>query len=165
MYNILVLCTGNSARSIIGEAIINHLGKGTYRGFSAGSNPTGKINPNALSLLQDKQLPTQNLRSKSWDEYIGSHVPPMDLVVTLGSKAAGETCPVWHGAPLTAHWGLPDPAAVAGSDEDIRQAFELTYQQLNLRLNTLFDLDPANMPIGELKGLLPGLSQPDWIMF
>ena len=137
--NVLILCTGNSARSILGEMLVNHLGKGRFRGLSAGSTPTGKVNPFALTLLQNKGYSIDGLRSKSWDEFSGNHAPEIDFVFTVCDNAAGETCPLWRTRPnqkqpIKAHWGIPDPASVTGSDDNIMQAFETAYQQLEKRI-------------------------------
>ncbi len=129
-YNVLILCTGNSARSIIGEALINRLGDGRLSGFSAGSTPTGKVNRRAISLLKNKGYEVDGFRSKSWDEFTGPDAPPMDFVFTVCDNAAGEVCPVWYGQPMQAHWGIPDPAGVKGSDEEKALAFSRAYDQL-----------------------------------
>lgn len=133
-YNVLFLCTGNSSRSIMAEAILNEVGKGRFRAFSAGSHPTGKVNPNALEQLRDARLPTEGLRSKSWDEFAAAGAPPLDFVFTVCDQAAGEVCPVWPGQPVSAHWGVPDPAAVAGSPDAIRRAFFVAYDVLFRRI-------------------------------
>ena len=133
-YNVLFLCTGNSSRSIMAEAILNEVGKGRFRAFSAGSHPTGKVNPNALEQLRNARLPTAGLRSKSWDEYAAAGAPPLDFVFTVCDQAAGEVCPVWPGQPISAHWGVPDPAAVEGNPEAIRRAFFVAYDVLFRRL-------------------------------
>lgn len=127
-YNVLFLCTGNSARSILAESLVNHWGKGRFRGFSAGSHPKGAVHPAALELLATKNLPSEGLRSKSWDEFAAAGAPALDFVVTVCDNAAGETCPVWPGHPATAHWGVPDPAAVEGPDQ--KRAFRAAFQLL-----------------------------------
>jgi arsenate reductase len=123
IYNVLFLCTGNSARSILGEAILNHEGAGKFRGFSAGSQPKGAVHPLSLSVLADMGYPTAGLRSKSWDEFAKADAPKMDFIFTVCDNAAGEVCPLWPGQPMTAHWGLEDPAAVEGSDVEKKLAF------------------------------------------
>ena len=133
-YNVLFLCTGNSARSILGEALLNHLGKGRFRAWSAGSHPAGKVNPYAIELLRKNGLPCDNLRSKNWDEFSQPGAPEFDFVFTVCDNAAKEVCPVWPGQPMTAHWGIEDPAAVEGSDEEKRKAFLHAYNQLHRRI-------------------------------
>lgn len=139
-YNVLVLCTGNSARSILGEALFNTLGKGRIKAYSAGSHPAGKVNPYALELLQKIGIATNGLRSKSWDEFAAPGSPEFDFVFTVCDNAAGETCPVWIGRPMTAHWGIPDPAAAQGSDDDKRRAFALAEKQLRTRISLFLSL-------------------------
>jgi arsenate reductase len=146
--NVLFLCTGNSARSILAESILNTVGKGRFRAFSAGSHPTGAVNPFALELLQENRLPTDNLRSKSWDEFTAQGAPHLDFVFTVCDKAAGEICPVWPGQPMTAHWGVPDPAEAEGSDETRRKAFFTAFNQLQNRI-LLF----VNLPLAKLDHL------------
>lgn len=139
---VLFLCTGNSARSILAEALMNRLSQGKVVAHSAGSHPLGRVNPAALALLSEKGFSVSDLRSKSWDEFDESSAMDFDLVITVCDHAAEQICPVWRGSPRTIHWGLPDPAAVSGSDSEIRSAFERTYQDLENRiqilLNTLF---------------------------
>ena len=132
--NVLFLCTGNSARSIIGEALLNHWGKGRFRAFSAGSFPKGRVHPLALELLQSLNLPTEGARSKSWNEFAAPDAPVMDLVITVCDQAASEICPIWPGQPITAHWGIPDPAAATGSLEERRAAFRDACQRLDARI-------------------------------
>jgi arsenate reductase len=138
--NVLFLCTGNSARSILAEAYLNAAGKGRFSAFSAGSHPAGKVNPFALELLRKKGLPTSGLRSKSWDEFAKSGAPKLDFIFTVCDAAAGEACPLWPGLPVTAHWGVADPAAVAGSEEEKRQAFQRAFAQLSKRIDRLLEL-------------------------
>jgi len=153
--NILILCTGNSARSILGEAIINRLGEGCFRAFSAGSFPKGAVHPGALRLLARHGYPTDGLRSKSWDEFAAPGAPPIDVVITVCDNAAGEICPIWPGHPVKVHWGLPDPAAVEGDDDRVDAAFEAAHAALSRRVARLVEL-PFNdgevpMPILRLR--------------
>lgn len=134
VYNVLFLCTGNSARSIIGEAVLNRLGGGRFRAFSAGSHPKGEVHPVTLKILKQNNFSVDGLRSKSWDEFAGPDAPPMDFVLTVCDQAANESCPYWPGQPMTAHWGVPDPAAVEGSDEDNRKAFRDALMALTRRI-------------------------------
>lgn len=122
VFNVLFLCTGNSARSILAESILESVGRAKFRAYSAGSHPTGKINAFALEWLKANRMPTEGLRSKDWNEFARDGAPPLDFVITVCDNAAGEVCPVWPGQPITAHWGVPDPAAVVGSDADKRKA-------------------------------------------
>lgn len=135
--NVLFLCTGNSARSILAEALLNDraIGGGRFRGYSAGSQPRGTVHPLALDTLKENGLPTEGLRSKSWQEFSGPDAPRMDFIFTVCDNAAAEACPIWPGHPATDHWGLPDPAAVEGSDEDKRRAFRETFTELRRRLH------------------------------
>jgi arsenate reductase len=132
--NVLFLCTGNSARSILSEAILNRMGEGRFRAFSAGSKPVGRVNPGAVELLDRRSFPTEGLRSKSWDEFAGADAPAMDYVITVCNNAAGETCPVWPGRPATDHWDIDDPAGVGESDDERRAAFEEAYATLDARI-------------------------------
>ena len=147
-YNILVLCTGNSARSIIGEALFNTMGAGRFKAYSAGSHPTGKVNPFAIEQVQALGYPVENLRSKSWDEFAAPGAPELDFVVTVCDKAAGEMCPLWPGQPMTAHWGFPDPAAVEGADDEKRLAFAQMLRQMRNRVQLFLSL-----PLGALDRL------------
>jgi arsenate reductase len=132
--NVLFLCTGNSARSILSEAILNRLGKGGYRGFSAGSRPVGVVNPGALELLASRGYPTESLRSKSWNEFAAADAPVMDHVITVCNNAAGESCPVWLGSPASEHWDIADPAGIGSNDAERREAFETAYRTLEIRI-------------------------------
>ena len=133
-YNVLFLCTGNSARSIIAEAILNKIGAGKFHGYSAGSHPKGRVHPETLRLLQSLGYDIGALRSKSWDEFAGSHAPRIDFVFTVCDNAAAEACPYWPGQPMTAHWGIPDPAAATGSSAEMALAFKDAYRMLNQRI-------------------------------
>lgn len=139
-YNVLFLCTGNSARSILAEVLINHWGKGKFKGYSAGSFPKGAVHPVAIQLLQNLNLPTAGLRSKSWDEFAKPGAPVMDFVFTVCDQAAGEVCPIWPGNPMTAHWGVPDPAAVIGPVKEQMQAFRDTLRALEARIKVFTSL-------------------------
>ena len=139
-YNVLFLCTGNSARSILAEALIEHWSKGKFRGFSAGSQPKGQVNPLAFDVLSDYHLPTRGLRSKNWSEFAGPQAPVMHFVFTVCDDAASEVCPVWPGQPMTAHWGIPDPAAVTGTDEEKRRAFRNAFNALDTRIKIFTSL-------------------------
>ena len=145
--NILVLCTGNSARSILAESLLNRLGAARgIRAFSAGSKPTGKVNPAAIAFLREKGYPVENLRSKSWEEFARADAPKMDLVITVCDSAASEPCPVWPGAPLQVHWGIPDPAAVTEPEEAVRAAFEQAYERLRRRVEAFLSLLDEDLP-------------------
>jgi arsenate reductase len=148
VYNVLFLCTGNTARSILAEAILNHLGRGRFRGFSAGSHPKGVVNPFAIEELRGAGLPVEGLRSKSWVELAAPGAKPMDFVFTVCDNAANETCPVWPGHPMTAHWGVEDPAAVTGTDEEKRRAFRKAATVLRRRIELFLSL-----PMEKLDGM------------
>lgn len=147
-YNVLFLCTGNSARSIMGEVILNAQGRGRFKAYSAGSHPTGRVNPYAIELLQRNRLPTEGLRSKSWEEFAAQGACPLHFVFTVCDQAASEMCPVWPGQPMTAHWGVPDPAAADGTDDEKRKAFIAAYTVLSRRI-LLF----VSLPLHKLDGL------------
>ncbi|UCV08407.1 arsenate reductase ArsC [Dechloromonas denitrificans] len=148
--NILVLCTGNSARSILGEALFNHFGQGRIRAYSAGSQPSGKVHPVALETLTRHGIPLPEARSKSWDEFAAPGAPAIDYIITVCAGAAGETCPVWIGHPSTAHWGIPDPAHVEPLAARV-EAFEAAYQQLERRVRALLALPLETMNAAEIK--------------
>ena len=147
-YNVLFLCTGNSARSVMAEVLLNHWGKGRFRAFSAGSHPTGRIHPFTLDLLSVLKLPTAGLRSKSWDEFALPDAPMLDFVFTVCDQAAGEVCPVWPGQPITAHWGFPDPAAFVGPDVEKRALFADVFRQIENRIKIF-----AALPLEKLDRL------------
>ncbi|HCP00893.1 MAG: hypothetical protein CL573_00380 [Alphaproteobacteria bacterium] len=149
--NVLFICTGNSARSILAESILNTLGVGRFRGFSAGSQPTGKLSPNAVTLLKSLNHPTANLRSKNWLEFTQPGAPALHFIFTVCDQAAGETCPIWPGKPISAHWGLPDPAAVTGSQETIAGAFSETYRLLNQIIGAFVSLPIDSLDKHELQ--------------
>ena len=140
VFNVLFLCTGNSARSILAESLLNNLGKERFRAFSAGSHPAGQVNPFAMELLEKNHFPTGELRSKPWDEFAQADAPHLDFVITVCDKAAGEVCPVWPGQPMSAHWGIPDPVAVEGSEEVKRQAFVEAMNQMQRRISMFVSL-------------------------
>jgi arsenate reductase len=145
IYNVLFLCTGNSARSILAESLLNHWGQGKFQGFSAGSSPKGQVHPLAIELLQRMNLPAEGFRSKSWDEFAVAGTPPIDFIFTVCDNTAGEVCPVWPGKPMTAHWGIADPAAVEGTESDKALAFRKAFKELETRIK-LF----TNLPIDSL---------------
>ena len=147
-YNVLFLCTGNSARSVMAESILNQVGSGRFRAFSAGSHPTGKVNPFTIETLRKNGHPVDRLASKSWNEFEKATSPRMDMIITVCDNAAGEVCPVWPGRPVTAHWGFEDPAAFVGTDEAKRARFHDTYRQIMTRIRLL-----ASLPIERLDHL------------
>jgi protein-tyrosine-phosphatase/N-acetylglutamate synthase-like GNAT family acetyltransferase len=158
-YNVLFLCTGNSARSILAEALINQWGHAKFRGFSAGSHPRGAVHPIALELLQHMKIPTEGLRSKSWDEFAAPGAPLLDFVFTVCDNAAGEVCPFWPGQPMTAHWGLPDPAAVEGTETDKWLAFRSTFQALDNRIKIFTNLPLASLDRIKLRERLDAIGK------
>jgi arsenate reductase (thioredoxin) len=147
-FNVLFLCTGNSARSILAEQLINHWGRGKFRGYSAGSHPKGTVHPTAIALLEHMKLPTEGLRSKSWDEFARPDAPRLDFVFTVCDHAAAETCPVWPGHPMTAHWGVADPAAVKGAETQRWLAFRQAFRELENRIKIF-----TSLPLGKLDRL------------
>lgn len=160
-YNVLILCTGNSARSILAEAILNQLGAGQFRAYSAGSQPKGKVHPVALELLQDKGFDISTLRSKSWDEFGVPGAPTMDFVFTVCDNAAGETCPLWPGQPIKAHWGFPDPAAVEGSHAEKLAAVATTFDALSQRIRDFLALPFAELDRAALQQQVRALHTSD----
>ncbi len=161
-YNVLFLCTGNSARSILGEVLLNKLGQGKFRAYSAGSMPTGKVNPNTIAILERVGLPTEGLRSKSWEEFSKAGAPELDFVFTVCDSAAAEPCPVWPGQPMTAHWGIPDPAAVKGTPEEVAQAFRTALAVMKRRVELFASLPVKSLDRMSLKKHLDdiGASEP-----
>ncbi|HMA15077.1 MAG TPA: arsenate reductase ArsC, partial [Kiloniellaceae bacterium] len=159
-YNVLFLCTGNSARSIMAEAALTRLGAGRFKAYSAGSHPTGRVHPYALDLLQHLNHPTAGLRSKSWDEFAAPGSPHMDFVFTVCHNAAGEVCPVWPGQPMTAHWPFQDPAAFSGSEAEKRQLFAEVYRQINTRLGIFVSLPLASLDKLSLRRRLKQMGSP-----
>ncbi|MGC8550474.1 MAG: arsenate reductase ArsC [Acidobacteriaceae bacterium] len=151
VWNVLFLCTGNSARSVMSEGILNHLGKGRFQAYSAGSKPSGKVRPEALAQLESVGISTEGFRSKSWDEFSGPDAPQMDFIFTVCGNAANEVCPVWPGHPATAHWGVDDPAAVEGTSEEIARAFEQAFLILERRIRLLLALPLAELERMELE--------------
>lgn len=158
-YNILFLCTGNSARSILAECALNRLGKNRFKGFSAGSFPVGKVHPMALKLLQSENYPIDSLRSKSWDEFARDDSPKMDFIFTVCDNAANETCPAWLGRPASAHWGLPDPAAITDDEQRQAQAFADTWQKLVERIERFINLPLDTLDPASLKQQLDQIGQ------
>ncbi|MEA3197992.1 MAG: hypothetical protein QOF32_2044 [Gammaproteobacteria bacterium] len=159
-YNVLFLCTGNSARSVLAESLLNHWGRGRFRGFSAGSFPKGQVHPMALELLQRMNLPTAGLRSKSWDEFAAPGAPPLDFIFTVCDNAAGEVCPVWLGKPMTAHWGIADPAAAVGTDTEKAFAFRKALKELETRIKLLMELPVASLDRMKLQETLRAIGKP-----
>jgi arsenate reductase len=149
--SVLFLCTGNSARSIMAEVMLNHLGRGRFRAHSAGSHPSGKVNPYSIETLRELGMPAEGLRSKAWDEFAAPGASPIDFVITVCDNAAGEVCPVWPGKPVTAHWGVFDPAAVEGSDEAKRRAFREAAAILKRRIEALLALPLERLDLSGLK--------------
>lgn len=155
--NVLFLCTGNSARSIMAEAILNATGEGRFRAYSAGSHPNGKVNPFALAQIRKAGLSTEGYRSKSWDEFTAPGAPQMDIVITVCSDAAGEVCPIWHGQPLKAHWGVDDPARFEGTDEQKARYFSTIYTRLYSRIRILTSLALDNLDRAALQAKLDAI--------
>jgi arsenate reductase len=158
-YNVLFLCTGNSARSIMAEAILNRMGRPTFTAYSAGSHPTGAVRPEALKELEAAHISVAGLRSKSWDEFAQPGAPQMDFVFTVCDNAAREVCPVWPGQPMTAHWGVPDPAAVQGNAAEIARAFRTTFVTLDRRIGLFLSLPHASLDRLALKKKVDGIGR------
>ena len=158
-HNVLFLCTGNSARSILAEVLVEHWGKGRFRGFSAGSFPKGEVHPQALELLERLHLSTDGLRSKSWSEFARPGAPIMDFVFTVCDQAVGEVCPIWPGNPITAHWGVPDPAAVEGTENRRRQAFRDAHRQLEARIKLFVALPVEKLDRMAIKRQVEGIGR------
>lgn len=158
-FNVLFLCTGNSARSILGEAILNRVGRGHFRAFSAGSHPKGAVHPLALDLLRSLGYPVEELRSKSWDEFALSGAPQLDFIFTVCDDAAQETCPVWPGHPMTAHWGIPDPARAEGTEAERRLAFAEAHRSLSNRISAFINLPIASLDRMSLKNRLTAIGK------
>jgi len=158
-YNVLFLCTGNSARSIMGEGIMNFKGRPQFTAYSAGSHPSGKVRPEALRQLEVAHIPTSGYRSKSWDEFSKPDTPKLDFVFTVCDNAANEVCPVWPGQPMTAHWGVPDPAAVTGSEEDVQKAFRDAFFLLDRRISLFLCLPHTSIDRLALKKELDNIGR------
>ena len=159
IYNVLFLCTGNSARSILGESIVNQLGQGRFRGFSAGSQPKGQVHPYSLDLLSSLRFPVDGLSSKSWDVFAAAGAPPMDFIFTVCDDAAGEACPAWPGQPMTAHWGVPDPAAAQGTEIERRAAFRQAFAALENRIRIFLSLPLARLDTMTLQARLDAIGR------
>jgi arsenate reductase (thioredoxin) len=158
-YNVLFLCTGNSARSIMAEAILNHKGRPSFQAFSAGSQPSGTVRPQALKQLESAHIPANGLRSKSWDEFARPGAPQMDFVFTVCDNAARETCPVWPGQPMTAHWGVPDPAAATGTPEEIARAYRETFLILDRRIGLFLCLPISSLDKLSIQREIDGIAR------
>lgn len=156
---VLFLCTGNSARSILAEALTNYLGEGRWRAASAGSHPTGRVNPNALEALRRHGVPAFGFASKSWDEFSGAGAPGFDVVITVCDNAAGESCPVWSGSPVVAHWGIADPASVDGDAAEVRAAFDRAYAELRRRIEALVALPAGELDADALRKALDSIHE------
>jgi arsenate reductase (thioredoxin) len=160
VYNVLFLCTGNSARSILAECILDREGKGRFKAFSAGSHPKGRVHPFALDLLRKMNHPTAGLRSKGWEEFARADAPPLDFVFTVCDDAANEVCPVWPGQPMTAHWGVPDPAAAKGTEAERHLAFADAYRMLNNRISIFVSLPLRSLDRLSLQKRLDEIGRP-----
>jgi arsenate reductase (thioredoxin) len=158
-YNVLFLCTGNSARSILAESLLNHWSEGKFRAFSAGSFPKGHVHPMAIELLKRMNLPAEGFRSKSWDEFASPGAPPIDFIFTVCDNAAGEVCPIWPGKPMTAHWGIADPAAVEGTDTEKAFAFRKAIKELETRIKLFINLPIDSLDVMTLQARLGDIGQ------
>ena len=158
-FDVLFLCTGNSARSILAESILNRVGRGAFRAWSAGSMPTGLVNPHAVALLESMGYPTHALRSKSWDEFTAAGAPEFDFIITVCDNAAGEVCPIWPGKPMRVHWGIPDPAAVHGSEAEIGVAFADAYRMMRNRIELFTNLPIRSLDAMSLKRHMDDIGQ------
>ncbi len=156
--NLLFLCTGNSARSILAEALLNELGQGRFRAYSAGSRPAGKVNPGAIAKLEAEGHPVAGLASKSWDEFATDGAPAFDIVITVCDSAAGETCPIWYGSPVTVHWGIPDPAGIDDPAQS-RSAFDTAYEQLRIRIAAMLELPLEECEPDAIRSALTGIHE------
>ena len=159
-FNVLFLCTGNSARSILAESLVNHWGHGQFRGFSAGSAPKGQVHPIALELLRQLKMPVEGMRSKSWDEFARPGAPQLDFIFTVCDNAAGEMCPIWPGQPMTAHWGVEDPASVEGADKDKWIAFRKAFHELESRIKAFTSLPLRSLDRMNLQRRLDAIGRP-----
>ncbi len=159
-YNVLFLCTGNSARSIMAEVLLTHWGRGRFQAHSAGSHPKGNVHPLAIEVLKRSHLPTEHLRSKSWDEFAGPEAAPLDFVFTVCDRAANEVCPLWPGQPMTAHWGIHDPATVEGSDEEKERAFQQAFRELDSRIKIFTSLRLESLDQLSLQKHLDAIGKP-----
>jgi arsenate reductase len=159
-FNVLILCTGNSARSILAESLINYWGQGRFVGYSAGSSPKGKVHPIALELLKQMKMPSDDMRSKSWDEFAKPGAPHLDFVFTVCDNAAAEMCPIWPGQPMTAHWGVADPAAVEGSETDKWLAFRTAFRELEARIKIFTSLPISSLDRVKLQERLRAIGRP-----
>ena len=158
-YNVLFLCTGNSARSIMAEVMLNHLGDGRLKAYSAGSHPKGTVHPLAIATMQDTGLPVDGLRSKSWEEFARPDAPPIDFILTVCDDAAGEVCPIWPGKPITAHWGVEDPAAFTGTEDEQRKKFHAIALLLRQRIERLLSLPLATLDAATIQAQLKEIGQ------
>lgn len=164
VYNVLFLCTGNSARSVMAEALVSTMGKGRFRGYSAGSFPSGQVNPYAIEQIAGTGYPLEQLRSKSWDEFAAPDAPHMDFVITVCDNAAGEICPIWPGHPMSAHWGFQDPAAFTGAEEETRVVFQKIFRQIVSRMNVFLSLPLHMLEKNAIKRELDSIGASDHVV-